>query len=274
VIDMVDFEEVRLERALRQDADALADISRRAFHSDVDVGAPKREDDASGEGGGPPGYDSPEFQARLMNVCHYYKMIFEGRVVGGLIASRRRPGHYELDRIFVDPEYHNRGIASRAFEQVFAMYPDAKIWTLGTPEWNVRTKHFYEKLGFVQVGWTKDELDWKGRFYEKVTASDEPYVRDRIGELREGMRAVEVEATVLEKSEPRTVRSGGTGETYRLAEAVIGDETGTVKLVLWNDQTRQVNAGDRVRIEGGYVKSFRGELQLSISRYGHIIIVL
>jgi len=270
---VTELEEVQLERAVSKNDETLADISKRAFHSDIHVGAPKGENETSGEGG-PPGYDSPEFQARMMKVCHYYKMIYDGRIVGGLITGRRRPGHYELERIFVDPEYQNRGIASRAFEQVFAMYPAAKIWTLGTPEWNVRTKHFYEKLGFVQVGWTKDELDWKGRFYEKVMPSEEPYVRNRIGELREGMRSVEVEARVLEKSEPRTVRSGRTGETYRLAEAMIGDQTGTMKLVLWNDQIRQVDVGDKVRIEGGYVKSFRGEPQLSISRYGRIIILL
>jgi GNAT superfamily N-acetyltransferase len=271
---VVEPEKVRLERASRKDAETLADISKRAFHSDIHVGAPKEEGDASEEGGGPPGYDSPEFQARMMRACHYFKMIYDRRIVGGLIASRRRLGHYELERIFVDPEYHNRGIASRAFEQVWAMYPDAKIWTLGTPEWNVRTKHFYEKLGFVQVGWTKDEPDWRGHFYEKVMPSDEPYSRDMIRDLREGMRSVEVEGMVLEKSEARTVRSGRTSETYRLAEAVMGDETGTMKLVLWDDQIRQVNVNDKARIEGGYVTSFRGEPQLSISRYGRIVIML
>jgi GNAT superfamily N-acetyltransferase len=270
---VTELEEVQLERAVTKDAKKLADISKRAFHSDIHVGAPKVEDDTSGEGG-PPGYDSPEFQARMMKGCHYYKMIFGGLIVGGLIAGKRRPSHYELERIFVDPEYHNRGIATRAFKQVFAMYPDAKIWTLGTPEWNVRTKHFYEKLGFVQAGWTRNESEWKGRLYEKVMPSDEPYIRDRIEELREGMRTVEVEVKVLEKSKARTVRSGRTGKTYRLAEAAIGDKTGTMKLVLWNDQIRQVNVGDKVRVEGGYVMSFRGEPQLSIGRYGRVIIPL
>lgn len=70
------------------------------------------------------------------------------------------------------------------------------------------------------------------------------------------------------------VRSSKIGEAYRLAEATISDETGTMKLVLWNDQIRQVNVGDKVRVEGGYVTSFRGEPQLSISRYGRIIILL
>lgn len=83
------------------------------------MGAPtKGEDGSVGEGGGPPGYDSPEFQVRMMKVCRYYKIIYDGRIVGGLIASWRRRGHFELEWIFVDQEYHNRGVATRAFEQV------------------------------------------------------------------------------------------------------------------------------------------------------------
>ncbi len=35
-----------------------------------------------------------------------------------------------------------------AKEHVFQSFPDAKVWTLDTPEWNLRTRHFYEKLGF------------------------------------------------------------------------------------------------------------------------------
>jgi len=266
---------VTLEQARMEDATQLAEISKRAFHSDVHVGAPtKGEDGSPSEGGGPPGYDSPEFQARMMKVCRYYKIIYDGQIVGGLIASRRRPGHYELERIFVDPEYHNRGIATRAFEQVSTMYPDAEIWTLGTPEWNVRTKHFYEKLGFVQIGWTKDEPEWNGRYYEKLMDPNQRYETMKISELTPGMGQVEVEAKILEVSEPRQVHSRTTGEPLRVAEAVIGDETGTIKLALWNDQIRQVKINDKIRINNGYVTSFRGQKQLNAGRYGPLVILL
>jgi len=88
------------------------------------------------------------------------------------------------------------------------------------------------------------------------------------------MRAVEVEARVLEVSEPRQVRSRKTGEPLRVAEAAISDETGSIKLVLWNDQTRQVEANEKIRIENGYVTSFRGEKQLNVGRYGTLVILL
>jgi GNAT superfamily N-acetyltransferase len=264
-----------LEEARNEDAAKLAEISKRAFNSDVNVGAPTSgKDGVPSEGGGPPGYDSPEFQVRMMRFCRYYKVIYDGRIVGGLIASQRRPGHYELERIFVEPEYHNRGISTEAMKQVFVMFPDAKIWTLGTPEWNVRTKHFYEKLGFVQIGWTKDEPAWNGRYYEKLMDSNHRYERMKISALTPGMRGVEVEAKVLEVSEPRQVHSRTTGEPLRVAEAMIGDKTGTIKLALWDDQIKQVGVNDKIRINNGYVTSFRGQKQLSIGRYGPLVILL
>ena len=258
---------ITLERAKEDDAKTLADISRKTFHSDVDAGAPGKE-------GGPPGYDSPEFQTNLMRWCDYHKILYDGRIVGALIVAKKRAGHNECARVFVDPEYQNKGMATRAFEQAWDMYPDAIIWTLGTPEWNVRTKHFYEKLGFVQVGWTREEPEWRGRYYEKLIDPDQPYQRMKIADLTQGMRAVEVEAEVLEVSEPRQVRSRKTGEPLRVAEALISDEAGSIKLVLWNDQIRQVKANEKIRIENGYVTSFRGEKQLNIGRYGTLAILL
>jgi replication factor A1 len=95
----------------------------------------------------------------------------------------------------------------------------------------------------------------------------------KINELRDGMRRVDIEAKVIQKSETREVRSRYTNETYRVADATIEDETGTVTLTLWNDQIDQVNEGDRVRIENGYMKSFRGELQLNSGKYGTLTVL-
>jgi replication factor A1 len=87
------------------------------------------------------------------------------------------------------------------------------------------------------------------------------------------MRKVDVEAQVVSKSETREVRSRYTNETYRVADATLEDETGTITLTLWNEQTEQVNEGDRVKIENGYIKSFRGELQLNSGKYGTLTVL-
>ena len=87
------------------------------------------------------------------------------------------------------------------------------------------------------------------------------------------MRKVEIEAKVVQKSETREVRSRYTNETYKVADATIGDESGTVKLVLWNEQIEQVKINDKIRVENGYIKSFRGEIQLNVGKYGTLTIL-
>ncbi len=263
---MVLVEKIRLVRAKTEDATNLADISKSAFDSDIHVGAPGK--------GGPPGYDSPESQVGMMKWCNYYKILYDGRIVGALIVAKKRAGHYECCRMFVDPEFQNQGVATRAFEMVWEMHKDAKVWTLDTPEWNVRTKHFYEKLGFEQIGWINVVPAWKCRFYEKTMDPNQPYETMKVKELIPGMRQVEVEAKVTEIPESRQTRSRTTGESLRVAEAVISDETGTIKLALWNEQIDQVNTNDKVRICNGYVTSFRGEKQLNIGRYGTLVILI
>ena len=95
----------------------------------------------------------------------------------------------------------------------------------------------------------------------------------KINELKDGDRKVDVEANVIEKSDAREVRSRYTNETFRVADATIEDETGTITLTLWNDQVEQVNVGDRVKIENGYIKSFRDILQLNSGKYGSLTVL-
>jgi replication factor A1 len=94
----------------------------------------------------------------------------------------------------------------------------------------------------------------------------------KIKELRDGMKRVNVQGTVTEKSDPREVMSRFKDQTYRVATATIADETGTVRLTLWNDQIEMVNVNDKVRIENGYVTSFRGEIQLNAGKFGTLTI--
>lgn len=97
-------------------------------------------------------------------------------------------------------------------------------------------------------------------------------IKLKIKELRNGMKQVEVEGKVTEKSETREVTSRFKNETYNVANAVIADETGSIKLTLWNEQIDQVNVDSMIKIENGYVTSFRGETQLNIGKYGKLTV--
>jgi len=91
----------------------------------------------------------------------------------------------------------------------------------------------------------------------------------KIGEIKGELRRIDVEGDIIEKGDVRTVnlRAGGTST---VADCVIRDETGTIKLSLWGEQINAFDVGDRVKIENGYTSVFRGETQLSIGRYGKI----
>ncbi len=80
-------------------------------------------------------------------------------------------------------------------------------------------------------------------------------------------RPVDVlEAEIIEVEEPREfINFRGSG---RVANARVKDETGEIKLTLWNEQVDQVAPGKKIRIENGWVKEYRGELQLSTGRFG------
>jgi replication factor A1 len=91
-------------------------------------------------------------------------------------------------------------------------------------------------------------------------------------ELKDGMKRVSVEAKVVEKGTPREVKSRYSEETYKIVDAVVADETGSIKLTLWNEQIDQVNVGDNVKIENGYITSFKGETQLNVGKFGKMTV--
>jgi replication factor A1 len=95
----------------------------------------------------------------------------------------------------------------------------------------------------------------------------------KIGELQTGMKRVEVEGDVVDKGNARQVQSRTSGETFNVADAIVQDETGTIKLTLWNEQIDQIKVGDKIKIENGYVTSFKGEIQLNVGKYGKLAIV-
>jgi len=93
----------------------------------------------------------------------------------------------------------------------------------------------------------------------------------KIIELKPGMRRVDISAKVLNISETREVTTRA-GEQSRVATADVTDDSGTVKLTLWNEQIDQVKSNDNIKIENGYVTSFRGETQLNVGRYGKLTV--
>lgn len=94
---------------------------------------------------------------------------------------------------------------------------------------------------------------------EKIAQPDSYTIRD----LRAGMSHIHLNAAVLEVSAPKRVTTRY-GNYANLAKALIEDETGQIKLCLWNEQIDSVKVGDRITIGEARASKFRGEVQLSI----------
>jgi hypothetical protein len=92
-------------------------------------------------------------------------------------------------------------------------------------------------------------------------------VAHSIEDLRAGMKNVTLKAEVLEVTPTKRVITRY-GNYASLAKALIADETGKIKLCLWNEQIDAVSPGDTVQIENARASTFRGERQLSLGKNG------
>lgn len=141
---------------LEEDIPELSQVMTRAFDDDArkHLGVEK---------GGPAGYDDGEFFRKWLfshDASVGYKITSAGRIVGAFILWLLEDGCNRLGTIFVDPDYQDQGVATRAWCFIERTYPDSQRWTLATPGWALKSHHFYEqKCGFTKVG---EELSLEG----------------------------------------------------------------------------------------------------------------
>ena len=95
----------------------------------------------------------------------------------------------------------------------------------------------------------------------------------KIKNIISNMHNVNVAARVLKKTEVSTFkRSDGT--EGRVASLYVGDETGIIRVVLWDEETEILSAlerGDVVRINNAYTRDNLGRVEIMLGRRGSII---
>jgi replication factor A1 len=91
----------------------------------------------------------------------------------------------------------------------------------------------------------------------------------KIRELRPDSRRVNLEAVVSSVSPPREVTLK-TGEKATVTDVTIEDDSGSAILTLWNENVDRIKSGSKIRIENGYVSTFRGEMRVNVGRYGKL----
>jgi replication factor A1 len=94
----------------------------------------------------------------------------------------------------------------------------------------------------------------------------------KIGDLKAGMKRIDLKAEVLKLSEPKMVYTRY-GTTAYVSNALIKDETGSMRMSLWNQQINMVHKGDVINIKNGNVSRFSGERQLNLGRNGSLSVI-
>ena len=83
------------------------------------------------------------------------------------------------------------------------------------------------------------------------------------------MSSVNIKVTVSNISKPKQITTGK-GIEHEILEVKVKDETGTMTLVLWDEKVIPLKEGDILRIENGFVTSFKGERRINVGKYGEI----
>lgn len=133
---------LQFTKAGTSDALVLNAISKLAFDSDVDVGAPAA--------GGPPGYMSLKYHMKMARSGHLYKLTENGLIIGGAILFPDGDT-LNIGRIFVNPDHHRKGYGIRMMQEIEALFSEIKEFKLDTPVWNIRTNRLYKGLGYTEI---------------------------------------------------------------------------------------------------------------------------
>jgi hypothetical protein len=99
----------------------------------------------------------------------------------------------------------------------------------------------------------------------RIAARDIPENPKHIRDLRFGMKRIDIKARVLDVPKATVVHTRY-GEYARVTNALIADETGAIKLCLWNEKVNAVLVDSVVQIKNANVTKFRGENQLTLGR--------
>ncbi len=97
--------------------------------------------------------------------------------------------------------------------------------------------------------------------------ADKPLTKVR--DLTPNSKQVNVLAKVINVGEPKEVM-GKFGDPRKVCEAVVGDDTATIILSLWNEQIGTIAKDEVILVDNGYVSLVRGHMRLNVGRYGNL----
>ncbi|MBI3034486.1 DUF2240 family protein [Candidatus Woesearchaeota archaeon] len=97
--------------------------------------------------------------------------------------------------------------------------------------------------------------------------------RLQIKNILSGMRDVEITGKVISLSEVKSFQTNG--RDGKVASILLADESGQVRIVLWNEQANnapKIKAGDIIKIKGGYVRQRNSSNEVHLNERGRLIL--
>jgi replication factor A1 len=89
-----------------------------------------------------------------------------------------------------------------------------------------------------------------------------------IQDLKPGMSHVDITVNVLSVSGSKQAVTSA-GVDHEILELEVDDKSGSIRLVLWDEKIiPDLKTGDKVKIENGFVTSFKGVWRINVGRYG------
>ena len=94
----------------------------------------------------------------------------------------------------------------------------------------------------------------------------------KIRDLKIGMKRISLKARVLAISRPQLALTKY-NDYVMFSNVTLTDETGTVKLTLWNGRINSLSINDIVEVANVNVTAYRGKTQLRIGRQGKLRVI-
>ena len=92
----------------------------------------------------------------------------------------------------------------------------------------------------------------------------------KINELRPFAKKVDLTVKAISKNEVREVTSKLDNSTHKVTEVLVGDDSGTILLTLWDDAIDKVEPGKAYKIVNAFTSLFKNTLRLNLGRYGEV----
>jgi ribosomal protein S18 acetylase RimI-like enzyme len=135
--------EIVIRRTFVEEAEGILEVQKLAFNEDLET---YKDYETS------PATEPIKKLLYKINKNFHYTILILDSIIGGAELRLDSESECYINRIFLLPEFQNKGLGTQIMTYFENEFPKVEKWTLCTPHKNYRNHHFYEKLGYKKVG--------------------------------------------------------------------------------------------------------------------------